>query len=447
MKFSCKGFDRAGAPVSETIDAADSSEAVESLRRRGVFVSEVAEARGPGAGASSSGPLAGLRSSLGAGKRLEDVASFMRQLSLLVSTGTPLVEGLTSLEKQTPPGPFQEVLAAMRSRVEEGGQLSDAMSAHPQHFDAVCRSLVSAGEQGGKLEVMLQRLADLLRQQAKVRKTVKGAMVYPCLLICVAIVVVCAMLGFVLPRFEGLFKSLDTPLPASTKVLMSASELLRGYWWAFLSGAAVAAVSIKVWLGTSNGRVYLDRFLVTAPLGVGKAVRSFATARLARMLGTLLEGKVALLEALALTRQSMTNSLYTALIQRAEDAVTRGENVSAALSQEKERESERARDSDSSVSRSLAPSLSRSFSPLIAPSVCDALRSGERNGQMAPVLTSVARYLDEDNEVLVKALTSLLEPVILIVLGLIVGTVAISMFLPLFDLTAAAGAPAGGGGT
>jgi type II secretory pathway component PulF len=138
------------------------------------------------------------------------------------------------------------------------------------------------------------------------------------------------------------------------------------------------------------------------------------------MLGTLLDGKVALLEALALTRQSMSSSLYTSLLARAEDAVIRGDNVSSALAE---------------------PTL-------IIPSVCDALKSGERNGQLAPVLTNVAGYLDEDNEILVKALTGLMEPVILIVLGLIVGTVAISMFLPLFDLTAATGAqgPAGGGG-
>jgi type II secretory pathway component PulF len=433
MNFSYKGFDKSGGKVHDTIDAPDKAEAIESLRRRGIFVSEVAESK-PGKRAASQsasgapapahtaghapGGVAAMLGSFKRGQRLENVAAFPRQLSLLVSTGTPLVEAMMSLEHQTPEGPFKLVLSGMRSCVEEGAQLSDAMAQHPDYFDAVCRSLICAGEQGGKLEVMLQRLATLIRQQVKVRKTVKGAMVYPCLLIVVAIVVVCAMLGFVLPRFEGLFKSLDTPLPATTKILMSASAVLRAYWWAFVSGLAVTGVSAKLWLATSSGKQALDRFLTTAPLGVGKACRSFATARIARMLGTLLDGKVALLEALTLTRQSMSNVLYIGLLTRAEEAVTRGENVSAALSD---------------------PAL-------INPSVCDALKSGERNGQMAPVLTSVATYLDEDNEVLVKTLTGLMEPIILIVLGLIVGVVAISMFLPLFDLTAAAGGPAGGGG-
>src|SRR5262245_57921776 len=436
MRFTCSGFDKAGAKVSEVVEAADRNEAVEVLRRRGVFVSEVTEAgekktgeRGAAAGVGPAGAGAALLAGLGRGKRLEDVAAFTRQLSLLVSTGTPLVEAMASLELQTE-GPFKPVLHDMRTRVEEGKSLSEAMGAHAGYFDAVCRSLICAGEQGGKLEVMLQRLAALSRQQVKVRKTVHGAMVYPCLLICVAVGVVTTMLGFVLPRFEGLFKTLDTPLPVTTKWLMVASDFLRGYWWAILGGLLVVGVAIKAWLGTQSGKRALDAFLVRVPLGIGKTVRSFATARIARMMGTLLQGKVALLEALSLTKQSMSNTLYTGLMQRAEEAVVRGESVSAALHAGAGKSGE---DGDGP--------------PLILPSVLDALRSGEKNGQMAPVLTSVATYLDEDNEVLVKALTSLLEPTILIVLGLIVGTVAISMFLPLFDLTAAAGGggPAGPG--
>jgi type II secretory pathway component PulF len=236
------------------------------------------------------------------------------------------------------------------------------MAAHGDYFDPVCRSLICAGEQGGRLDVMLERLATLIRQQVKVRKTVQGAMIYPALLSCIAVVVVAAMLGFVLPRFEGLFKSLDTPLPTTTRWLMSASNILRGYWWAFLAVAAALVTALRLWAATPAGRLRLDRLAVTAPQ-LGNLTRSFATARIARMLGTLLDGKVALLDALDLTRQSMPNTLYIDLLTRAHDAVVRGENVSSALAN---------------------PAL-------ILPSVCDALKSGERNGQMAPVLTSVAQ--------------------------------------------------------
>jgi type II secretory pathway component PulF len=423
MKLSYRGFDKSGSPVNDTIEAPDRNEAVENLRRRGIFVSEMSEASAgtPGT-AKTKGPgsLFALLKNM-RGQRLEHVAAFTRQLSLLVSTGTPVVEAMMSLEHQAPQGPFREVLGAIRQRIEEGAQLSDAMAAHPDYFDPVCRSLVCAGEQGGKLEVMLQRLASLIRQQVKIRKTVKGAMIYPMLLICIAIVVVCSMLGFVLPRFEGLFKSLDTPLPPTTKFLMAASNMLRAYWWVVLSFITAAGVGLKLWLSTPGGRLAMDRFLVTAPQ-LGRVTRSFNTARIARMLGTLLDGKVALLEALSLTKQSLSNSLYINLLARAEDAVTKGDNVSNALADPHDGHQ------------------------LIIPSVADALKSGERTGQMAPVLTSVAQFLDEDNEVLVKTLTGLMEPVILIILGLIVGVVAISMFLPLFDLTSATGPGGPGGG-
>jgi type IV pilus assembly protein PilC len=409
MKFAYQGYEKSGAQARGTVEAADTAEATEVLRRRGVFVSEIV---GAGAGqARAERAERAASGGFGRGKRLESVASFTRQLSLLVSTGTPLVEAMASLERQAAAGgEFRRVLADIRQRVEEGGQLSDAMAQHPAYFDAVCRSLVCAGEQGGRIEVMLDRLSKLIRQQVKVRKTVQGAMIYPVLLIFVAVIVVTALLGFVLPRFEGLFKTLDTPLPGSTKVLMSLSGLLRAYWWMVLGCGVGLGVGLKVWLSSAGGREALDRALLTTPQ-VGRMSRSFATARIARMLGTLLDGKVALLDALELTKQSMRNSLYVGLLTRAQEAVTRGENVSAALADP----------------------------VLIDASVCDALKSGEKTGRMATVLVSVADHMDEDNEVLVKTLTGLMEPAILVILGLIVGVIAISMFLPLFDLTAASG--------
>lgn len=410
MKFDYKGFDKSGSPCRGTAEGLDRNEATDGLRRKGIFVTEMTEA-GAGSSAGRTGTASGKAEAIKRpGKNLEVVASFTRQLSLLVSTGTPLVEALASLERQTPEGPFRNVVARMRKSVEEGAQLSDTMASHPQYFDAVCRSLVCAGEQGGKLEVMLDRLSKLIRQQVKVRKTVQGAMVYPVLLIVVAVAVVCALLGFVLPRFEGLFKTLDTPLPATTQVLMVASGFLRAYWWAVVGGVAAAGFAGKVWLSSRAGRLGLDHFMTTAPQ-LGRISRSFATAQIARMLGTLLDGKVALLEALELTKQSMKSARYAALLEKAQDAVMRGDNVSAALAD---------------------PAL-------INASMCDALRSGERTGRMSAVLVSMADHMDEDNEVLIKTLTGLMEPLILMVLGLVVGIVAISMFLPLFDLTAAAG--------
>lgn len=400
MKYQYSGYDKQGQPAKGTIDAASPAEATELLARQGLFASAVkaapVAAAGPGA--------------FGAGKRLGLVASFLRQLSVLVDTGTPLVEAISSIQSQTDDGAWSDVLQGLRKRVEEGAQLSDAMGAYPGYFDGVCRSLVAAGESGGKLGPMLKRLSVFLRQQVKLRKTVSGALAYPCLLMCVAAGVVVAMLGFVMPRFEGLFKTLDAKLPPTTEWLMHASGLVRANWPWCVGAAVLLPIGLLAGLRTDVGSRMLERAMLTAPT-LGKLTRAFATARLARVLGVLLEGRVAMTDALRLTRAATGRAAYTGLIARAEELVTRGESVSLAFGDR----------------------------TLISPSVHEAIRSGERNGQLGPVLVQVADHLDEDNEMLLKSVVGLLEPLILIFLGLVVGTMAISMFLPLFDLAAAGG--------
>lgn len=350
----------------------------------------------------------------GGGERLRHVAEFTRQLAVLVGTGTPLVDALISLEKQTKPGAWKSVLTHIRARTEEGLPLSEAMADHPLYFDGVCRSLIAAGESGGKLEVLLDNLASLTRQQLKVRTAVVGALTYPILLIVIACSVLVAMITLILPRFEGLFKTMSTPLPATTKLLMSMSEVLREHWL-ILGVATIAAVAGMVWwLRSRSGQETIQRLVVALPVA-GPCARAIITARLARVLGVLVEGKVPLLESIRLARGSTAHTMYAELMARVENAITRGDTLAAELER----------------------------SSLIAPSVCEAVRSGEKTGQLGKVLVTLANYMDEDNEVTIRTMTRLVEPVILVILGLMVGTIAISMFLPLFDLTAAAG---GGGG-
>jgi type IV pilus assembly protein PilC len=283
------------------------------------------------------------------------------------------------------------------------------MADHPRAFDAVARSLISAGESGGSFAVMLDRLAVLSRKQLHVRSAIVGAMIYPSLLIVVAISVLSLMLLFVLPRFAGLFETLDVELPPMTLILMACSDFLRSYWWALPLALGGAVFGMRSWLRTDGGRRTLDALMLKLP-AVGSIVRSFAVARIARVLGVLLAGKVPLLEALGLARQTVSNFRYVELVTRAEEAVTRGSNVSTVFAS----------------------------TDLVSPALCEAIRAGEQSGQMGPLLLNIADFLDEENEVVVKSLTSILEPIILIVLGVVVGLVALSMFLPLFDLTAAA---------
>lgn len=404
MKLSYTAYDRSGKLVGGVQEASDADALREQLRRDGLFPMEV----GDGAQAPSGGGRHRLfmerRTS---GKHL---AVFARELSVLVATGTPVVEALGALERQTRDERWRRIVSDVRQRVEEGDPLSAAMGAHARVFDAVSRSLVSAGESSGRLEEMLERLAILTRRQASTRSMLIGALVYPVLLIVVAIVVLALMLLVVMPRFAGLFESMDVELPGSTRALLAFGDIVRTYWWALLPGLMAAGAGLAAWLRSRAGRRLIDTAAVRLPQ-IGRLTRSFATARVTRLMGVLLHARVSMTETLELVRESMSNHHYVALIDRAESAVTRGEPVSAAFSDH----------------------------ALIVPSVCEAVRNGETSGRLAEVLLSVADYLDEENETVMRTLSSLLEPVIMITLGVVVGFVAVSMFLPLFDLTASAG--------
>jgi type II secretory pathway component PulF len=222
--------------------------------------------------------------------------------------------------------------------------------------------------------------------------------------------VLIVLLTFVLPRFAELFKSLDTPLPPTTRGLMWLSAFLRTYWWLVGLGAVGAATGIWSFFRSTAGKRWTDSMVLRIPQ-FGGIVKSFATARISRLLGILLNGRVPLLEALELTRGACSNWQYAELMEGAVQAVTRGESLALALSDPR----------------------------LIPPSVHEAILSGERSGQLAPLLTTLSDFMDETNDVTVRSLASVLEPLILVVLGLLVGFVAVSLFTPLFDLTAATG--------
>lgn len=408
MKLAYQGFNISGKAVTGTLESPGLAEASEQLRRDGIFPTELAEA-----GASHG--TARSRTDRPSGKKgkLKDLVSFCRQLAILVSAHTPLVQAIAAVERQTPPGAWKTTIADLRRRVEEGSSLAGAMEAHSNSFDAISRSMVAAGESSGRLELMLRGLAGMTRQQLHVRRSIVGALIYPCVLIVTSLGVLVIMLLFVLPQFQGLFDTLNAPIPPTTKMLMSVAALLKSYWWAVLILLGALGVTGFCVRTAPSVRHALDNAILHAPR-IGPIAKSFATARIARVLGVLLEARIPMLDALVLARQGTSNSCYAQLLDRATDAVTRGETLANVLAS----------------------------SNLIVASVSEALHSGERSGQLGPVLVQVADFLDEDNEVLVRTLTGILEPVILALLGIIIGFVAISMFLPLFDLTSLTGGEA-----
>jgi type II secretory pathway component PulF len=410
MRLRYRAFDRAGNAIEDVIDANDADHARDLLRRKDLFLTEVV----PDGQSPSAQTGARRARTVRSGRRLRRVSMFARQLHVLTSSGTPLVQALFAIERQTESEAWREVVGTVRARVETGISLAEAMAARPEYFDNVTRSLVAAGEFAGALGEMLERLSSLTRRQLQLRTTIVGAMVYPVVLLIVGAAVMTLMMLFVLPRFGTLFQTLDTPLPPTTKWLLVASAFIRQWWWAIGAGAASVYVGLWLWLHTAGGTHGMQRLVLNLPR-LGRLARSMLTARVARLLGTLLESRVPLLDALKLTRQSTPNVHYAALVAKAEDAVIRGETVSSVLS----------------------------ASDLISPAVQEALRNGEQSGRLGAPLIHMADFLDEENEIVVRTLTSLLEPAILIVLGLLVGLMALSMFLPLFDLVAATG---GGGG-
>jgi len=406
MNFRYTAYTKDGAKKSGTLEAQDRKDAELKLRKRDLIVTRLDDENPGAAKAAEPGGRTPGQSKVS----VRALADFAREFGVLVSTGTPIVDAIASLERQNRGEALAPVIASLRSRLEQGESLAAAMNERREVFGQVFCALVAAGEAGGNLDRMLRRVSDLLRQEAKVRSNVMGAMLYPVLLTGVSVVVHGLMIGIVLPRFSTLFASLDTELPMSTQILMSLSGFIRAWWWILLPAFVSLIGVLVVWIRSDAGRLRAETVALRVPV-LGKIVRSLETARLLRVLGLLIESRVPIIEAISLTRRSLVSNAYAGLLSRAEESVAIGEPVSDALGEGR----------------------------LIVPSAIEAVRNAERSGSMGGAMIQLADYLDEENETVIKSISSIIEPVIMIALGLMVGLVAISMFLPLFDLTASAG--------
>ena len=408
MKLAYNAVSATGTPISDIIEAATKDEAMDVLRGKGLFVTQIEpEAELKARKNAKAGGGIHFKSKT---KRLKDVAMFSRQLNVLVATGTPLADGLAALERQVKDADFKAQLAVIRDQVEQGLTLYDALGKAPKYFDEVYRNIIKAGEESGSLPTMLDRLAVLTRKQVQIRSQLSGAMIYPCLLICITIAVLAIMLTVVMPRFTGMFESLDVPLPATTLALMGASDILRTYWWIVLLAVGGGAVALRYALVSPMGKKFMDGMMLAIPV-LRDVTRSYATARIARLMGVLIECNVPLLDTIQLVRNATGNSKYEEMMVQAEEVVVSGEPVSGAFANDK----------------------------MIEPAFYEAVRNGEQSGRLSMLMITVADFMDEENDTRLKALTSLFEPLILVFLGLAVGGIAISMFMPMFDLTSMAG--------
>ncbi len=401
MKLAYKAYDNIGKVITGDIECSDVITATETLHRKGLYVAQIAESATLTAKAKNKRRLNFRR-----GQKIKNVAVFTRQLCVLVHSGTQLAEALGALERQAKQGPWRGAISDLYARVEEGATLSEAMEANSEYFDSIYCGLVATGESSGHLVEMLDRLAALKQKQLRIRNSIVGALLYPIILVFLSIAIFSLLLIFVIPRFATLFDTLDVPLPASTKILVSISGVFRSYWWAMGLSLAGAIIAVAAYLRRPNGKRLYDTITLKLPC-IGNITKSLTTARIVSLLGVLMEGHVPVLQALRLVRRAAGNVHYAELISKAEKHVADGESLSLAFSDEN----------------------------LISPSVHEAIHSGEQSGQIDRLLLNIADFLDDENEIVLRSLTSIIEPLILIIMGVLVGLIAISMFLPLFDLT------------
>ena len=391
-----KAIDLAGVKAHGEVEA-DSKQAVsDQLKSRGLVVLDIADKH------SSRELNLTFFESVNA----TELAVFARQLATMISSGMSILRALYVLEEQTESKMLKETIVAVRKDVEAGLSLSDAMVRHPKVFSTLFVAMTQAGEAGGVLEGALLRVADQLEKDASLRRQIKSAMVYPILVVVVAVGIMLALCAFPIPVFINVFKEFGGNLPAITKVSVLASEIVTGYYWAmFLVTGAVVFTFIK-WKKTTWGRKQWDHFRLHIPMKIGTIVQEVAVARWSRTLASLTSAGVPLLLALDITGRTGGNVAVEEAMAGVIDSVKRGGTIAAPLAQ----------------------------APIFPMMVTHMVGVGEETGALDAMLDKVAEFYEDRVDASVKALTSIMEPIMIIVIGSLVGFIVISMYLPLFEV-------------
>lgn len=396
--FTYKALDRRGATTIGEI-AGDSKAAVAAqLRLRGLTVVDVAQKR-------SAMTVDGVFERF---KRVKarEMTVLARQLATMVSSGLSLLRALYVLEEQTPNPKLAQVIGEVRMDVEAGLSLSQSMAKHPQVFNRLFVSMVQAGETGGNLEEVLERVAIQLEKDDNLRRTVRSAMVYPALIGTFALGVLVAMVAFIIPIFAEMFSDLGGDLPALTAFMIGVSDAMRAYWYAFIAVPAVLVYGFRRWKRTEAGQLTWDRMRLRAPMKIGDIVRKIAVARFARTLGTLTASGVPILQALEITAQTAGNRVISDPMREVAERVKEGQSLAAPLAK-----------------AGVFPSM-----------VTQMLAVGEETGALDKMLHKLADFYDDEVTAMLKALTSIIEPLMMIMVGAIVGLVVIAMYLPMFKI-------------
>ncbi len=337
--------------------------------------------------------------------KTRDIVIFTRQFATMINAGLPLVQSLNILAQQTENKALAEVTKAVVYDVESGNTLADAFSKHPRAFSDLYVNMVAAGEAGGILDTILQRLATFLEKTDALVRKVKGAMIYPAVITFVAVAAIAVLLIFVIPVFQEMFASVNMELPLPTRVVIGMSAFLIGYWYVILGAIGLGVFLFRRYYNTVSGRKQIDAGLLSAPV-LGDLLRKSAVSRFTRTLGTLISSGVSILEGLEITAKTAGNMVIHDAVMASRASIAGGETIAAPLEKSK----------------------------VFPPMVISMIAVGEQTGGLDEMLSKIADFYDEEVDVAVSALLSLMEPVMIVVLGVVVGGMVVAMYLPIFDM-------------
>jgi type IV pilus assembly protein PilC len=337
--------------------------------------------------------------------KTRDIVIFTRQFSTMINAGLPLVQALDILSKQSENKALQEVTRQVVYDVESGNTVADALRKHPKAFTELYVNMVAAGEAGGILDTILMRLATFLEKNDALVGKVKSAMIYPGVIMSVAAIAIMVLLIFVIPVFENMFASVNMALPLPTRIVIGASKFLTGYWWAVIAAVFALVTGTKRYYATPAGQLKIDSILLKVPV-LGDLLRKSAVSRFTRTLGTLISSGVSILDGLEITAKTAGNRVIHDAIMESRASIAGGDTISAPLQK----------------------------SAVFPPMVISMIAVGEQTGGLDEMLTKIADFYDSEVDTAESGLLSLMEPVMIVFLGVVVGGMVVAMYLPIFDM-------------
>ena len=396
--YAYTAINASGLELTGELNAADSNAAVEQLRARGLMPSALEEL----GVASESGGVGGRRKKI----KPKSLQVFSRQFATMIESGLNVVSALVILEEQTEDPNLAEVIKEVRQDVEGGLVLSQALERHPKVFNRLSSAMVEAGEAAGMLDKVLDRVAFQIEKDTKIKRRVKGAMMYPMVVMAFASIVLMAMLMFIVPVFVSVFDQLDGELPKPTQIVLFFSNLLRERWFIVFPGIGGFFYALKKLKQTEGGRRFWDSTKLKLPMMIGDVVLKVTLARFARTLSTLVAAGVDIIRSLEITSQTVGNWVVEEALVDVRERVEQGIPIATPLAEH----------------------------PVIPPMVAHMVRVGEETGELEKMLGKVADFYEDEVDSAVQALTSIIEPIMMIGVGLMVGVIIISMYLPMFKM-------------